>query len=46
MVGNVHVAAREADAVSAHFVYQVFPKDDYFLGAILDPKWETLMRLN
>lgn len=46
MVGNVHVAAGEADTVSAHFVYQIFTKYNYFLGAILNPKWKTLMKLN
>lgn len=46
MVGNIHVAVREADTVSAHLVYQIFTKDNYFLRAILNPKSKTLMKLN
>lgn len=46
MVGNIHVAVREADTVSAHLVYQIFTKDNYFLGTILNPKWKTLTKLN
>lgn len=45
MVGNVHVAAWEADTVPAHFVDQIFPKNDDFLGAVLNPEWKTAVKL-
>lgn len=45
MVGNVHVAAWEADTVPAHFVDQIFPKNNYFLGAVLNPEWKTAVKL-
>lgn len=44
VVGDVHVAAGEADTVPAHFVDQIFPKNDDFLGAILNPEWKTAVK--
>lgn len=40
MVGNVHGAAWEANTVPAHFVDQIFPKNNDFLGAVLNPEWK------
>lgn len=45
MVGNVHGAVWETDTVPAHFVDQIFPKNNDFLGAVLNPEWETAVKL-
>lgn len=45
MVGNVHVAVGEANTVPAHFVDQIFPKNNDFLGAVLNPEWRTAVKL-
>lgn len=46
MVGNVHVAVWEVNTVPAHFVDQIFPKNNYFLGAVLNPEWKTAVKFN
>lgn len=42
MAGNVHAAVGEANTVPAHFVDQILPKNNDFLGAVLNPEWKLI----
>ena len=37
MAGNLSEVIWKMDTVATHFVHQIFPEDDNFLGAVLNP---------